>query len=93
MDSPRAGHDARPVTGPARVGSALTPDEQTVKLAELHDVRRPLVRRHPTTGAAALYLNEYWLAGVDGLSGDASAQLLRQLYAAATAPDIVNRHR
>lgn len=64
-------------------------DEQDAKLAELRDLTHPVVRRHPRTGRAALYLNQQWMTGV---LGEDDGALLDRLYAAATHPENVYRH-
>jgi taurine dioxygenase len=53
----------------------------------------PLVRTHPVTGRAALYLNERWLRGVAGCGREESAAILAALYATATDPASVYEHR
>ncbi|MFH9426181.1 TauD/TfdA dioxygenase family protein [Streptomyces sp. NPDC017529] len=70
----------------------MTDEEQAAKLAELQNVHHPLVRRHPVTGKQALYLNEHWLARVEGLTDADSERLLATLYEAATRESHVYRH-
>ena len=52
----------------------------------------PLVRRHPETGATALYLSEH-MEGIDGWSAERGQRLLERLVAHATRDDRVYRHR
>ncbi|WP_051731892.1 TauD/TfdA dioxygenase family protein [Kitasatospora phosalacinea] len=70
--------------------AGVPPEEQAAKLAELRDLTHPVVRTHPRTGRPALYLNQQWMTAVVGEPDDA---LLQRLYAAATAPGNVYRHR
>ncbi|GAA3347148.1 hypothetical protein GCM10020358_60800 [Amorphoplanes nipponensis] len=71
----------------------MSPEEQRSKLAELRDVHRPLVREQPDTGERALHLNERWLRTIDGLDEARGARVLSRLYATATAPQRLYRHR
>jgi len=52
-----------------------------VLVGQMHDIKRPLIRRHPVDGTPALYLNEKWLACIDGLEAAQSGSVLRRLYA------------
>ncbi|MEU2793351.1 TauD/TfdA family dioxygenase [Streptomyces sp. NPDC007100] len=70
----------------------MSDEEQEAKLAELKNLHHPLVRRHPVTGEQALYLNEHWLAEVEGLPAADGKQLLSTLYGAATRESNVYRH-
>lgn len=66
--------------------------EKEAKIASLRNLYHPLVRRHLTTGEPALYLNEHWLASVEGLTEIEGNRLLWQLYRAATHEENLYRH-
>jgi taurine dioxygenase len=53
----------------------------------------PLVRRHPETGRAALFVNLGYTIGIDGMSEAESTALLTELFAHQTKPEFVYRHR
>ena len=55
-------------------------------------VTHPLVRRHPESGRAGLYVSEH-VSHVEGLPSAESDALLAKLLAAATHPDNIYRHR
>ena len=56
-------------------------------------VVHPVVRVHPTTGRPGLFVNPGFTSHVCGLSRIESDALLSMLYAHATQPDLVLRHR
>lgn len=62
------------------------------KLSGLSDLTHPIVRLHPRTGRRALYLNEKWMEGVEGLSAAESESLLTSLLAFATQPERIHSH-
>jgi taurine dioxygenase len=53
----------------------------------------PAVRRHPHSGARALFLNPIYTTRLDGMSEAESAPYLARLYAHATRPEFCCRHR
>ncbi len=53
----------------------------------------PLVRRHPETGRAALFVNLGYTIGIDGLGDSEAAALLGELFAHQTQPQFIYRHR
>ena len=61
-------------------------------LREVRDFRRPLVRKHPVTSEAALYLNEKWLDCIHGLQDDESKSILDALYSAVASSPCHYRH-
>jgi taurine dioxygenase len=67
--------------------------EDPEKLAALSDLTHPLVRLHPRNHRKALYLNEKWLEGVEGLPAGESEALLGSLLALATASERIYAHR
>ena len=61
--------------------------------AAVPPVIHPVVRVHPTTGRRGLFVNPGFTSHVAGLSRIESDALLSLLYAHATQPDLVLRHR
>jgi len=62
----------------------------------LHDnppVLQPMVRVHPETGRAALYLNESVTCRIDGMTEEESAGLLDFLFRHSVLPEFTYRHR
>jgi taurine dioxygenase len=53
----------------------------------------PAVRRHPASGARALFLNPIYATRLEGMSEADSAPLLARLYHHATRPEFCCRHR
>ena len=56
-------------------------------------VEHPVVRTHPETGRRGLYVNAAFTLSIVGLDEDASAALLRHLYAQAAIPEYQCRFR
>ncbi|MEQ1949716.1 MAG: TauD/TfdA family dioxygenase [Bryobacteraceae bacterium] len=63
------------------------------KLTELRDLTHPLVRKHPTTGQQALYLNEKWLTAIADTTESESRALMDRLYGAVAAHSSLYVHR
>ncbi len=74
----------------ANAGRANLSDDQK---AALREVVHPVVRTHPETGRKALFTNEGFTTRIVGLPEDASADLLRQLFAASVRPRNIYVHR
>lgn len=53
----------------------------------------PAVRRHPTSGRAALFVNPVYTTRLAHLSEEESAPVLARVYAHATRPELCCRHR
>lgn len=53
----------------------------------------PAVRRHPVSGARALFLNPIYTTRLEGMSEADSAPILDRLYRHATRPEFCCRHR
>jgi taurine dioxygenase len=56
-------------------------------------VLHPLVHTHPVTGRKALYLDSTTTIGIEGMEESSGADLLDEIYAFATRPEFVYRHR
>jgi len=56
-------------------------------------VVHPLVHTHPVTGRKALYLDSTTTIGIEGMDNAAGSALLDEIYAVATQPPFVYRHR
>jgi taurine dioxygenase len=56
-------------------------------------VAHSLVYRHPVTGKKALYLDSTTTVGIEGMDEASGAALLDEIYAFATRPEFVYRHR
>jgi taurine dioxygenase len=57
------------------------------------DAVHPIVRRHPVTGRAGLYLNPGLTVGIIGMSDDDCRSLIDELIAHCTKPEYTYRHR
>jgi taurine dioxygenase len=55
--------------------------------------RHPIVRRHPETGRAALFVNMGYTIGIEGVSEADGTALLAELFAHQSRPEFVYRHR
>lgn len=62
-------------------------------LTELPPVQHPLVRRHPITGRAGLFVNPAYCTRIEGLSQMESDYLFRMMYEQLTRPENIVRHR
>lgn len=63
------------------------------RAASVPPVLHPVVRVHPTTGRHGLFVNPGFTSHIAGLSRIESDALLALLYAHATQPELVLRHR
>jgi len=63
------------------------------QVAQVPPVSHPVVRTHPETGEAALFVNEHFTTRLLGLPEDEGEAVLKQLYAHATQLALVYRHR
>jgi taurine dioxygenase len=55
--------------------------------------RHPIVRRHPETGRAALFVNMGYTIGIEGVSEADATALLAELFVHQSRPEFVYRHR
>ncbi|HUY47087.1 MAG TPA: TauD/TfdA family dioxygenase [Streptosporangiaceae bacterium] len=62
------------------------------ELEDHPDVRHPLVRHHPATKRAALYLDQLCASGVAGMAPADSTELLERLYAHTLVPERQYQH-
>jgi taurine dioxygenase len=60
--------------------------------AAVPPVVHPVVRRHDATGRPALFVNEGFTTRILDVAETESRALLDQLFAAATAPEVIYRH-
>jgi taurine dioxygenase len=60
---------------------------------ELAPVTHPIVRTHPETGRKALFVNEGFTTGVEGLGEEPAQQLLQKLNAHVTQSEYIYRHQ
>jgi len=68
------------------------PKLSSEQLAEVPEVAHPIVRINAETGRKALYVNEGFTLGIEGLPMDESRDLLDTLNAHAMQPDFVYSH-
>ncbi len=62
------------------------------QLAEVPEVTHPIVRTNPENGRKALFVNEGFTLGIEGMANDESRALLDSLNAHAMKPDFVYAH-
>ena len=63
------------------------------QLAEVPDVMHPVVYTHPESGRRALYVNEGFTVGIEGLPGEEGATLLQELFNQSVQERYIYRHR
>ena len=69
-------------------------DARTIDRAEVKPpCAHPVVRIHPVTGRAALFVNPHFTIRFEDMTADESRPLLDTLYAVAAQPENVYRHR
>jgi taurine dioxygenase len=88
-------HSAAPAYGPkglfARDDASRSMQIVVSPEAEQTQVH-PLVRRHPLSGRATLYINHVYTLGIEGLCADESQALLEFLFKHMTRSEFVYRH-
>ncbi len=67
----------------------LTPEQK----ANTPDVEHPVVRRHPHTGRACLYVSEAHTCGIVGMPQAQAEELLQRLWTHIASPQFIYRHR
>ena len=63
------------------------------QLAQVQEVIHPVVRTHPENGRKALFVSEGFTTRILDLPEDESRQILGELYAHSTNPDLIYRHQ
>lgn len=76
-----------------RARSPWRPKLTPAQIAEVKPAVHPVVRRHDGNGRPALFVSEHFTTRILGLPEDESRDLLQQLFAHSTRPDLVYRHR
>ncbi len=73
--------------------SPWRPNLSEAQVAQVPPVAHPIVRRHPETGARALFVNEHFTTRIVGVPEDEGQALLQELFTVSTQPRFVYRHR
>ena len=92
----RGVHSAAPAYGPKGLFARddATRSMRIVVSPEAENVEvHPLVRRHPRSGRASLYINHVYTLGIEGMRSDESQALLDFLFKHMVRPEFVYRHR
>jgi taurine dioxygenase len=93
LDGLTAVHDFSKDFPPSRFAShAVGSDPDEIYTAN-PAVAHPVVRRHPRTGRAALYVNSSFTTHIEGLPARESAAILRFLFEHVTQPELQVRWR
>ena len=88
-------HSAAPAYGPKGLFARddASRSMQIVVSGEAEQTQiHPLVRRHPVSGRASLYINHVYTLGIEGMRADESQALLEFLFKHMTRSDFVYRH-
>lgn len=72
--------------------SPWRPNLTQAQIDEVKPVVHPVVRTHPETGRQALFVSEHFTTRIVGIPKDASAALLKELFAHSVKPAHVYRH-
>jgi alpha-ketoglutarate-dependent taurine dioxygenase len=89
-------HSARRSYSPAGVyGERDKGRSMAIRYSEraMSTQRHPIVRRHPETGRAALFVNMGYTIGIEGVSEADATALLAELFVHQSRPEFVYRHR
>ena len=73
--------------------SGPRPELTAEQKARTPDVEHPIMRTHPYTGKACLFVNEGYTARIPDLPQDESERILNFLFEHASKPDFVYRHQ
>lgn len=68
-------------------GLGLSEEDRAEKRKQFPPAPHPIVRRHPVSGRRCLYVNSIFTHRVDGLSDEASDDLLARLYQEVDVPE------
>jgi taurine dioxygenase len=92
----RATHSARRPYGPSG-GYARETDKRAMRILPSESAEaalaHPLVRTHPESGRKALFVNPVYTIGVEGMTDEEGAAILKFLFAHMVLDEFVYRHR
>lgn len=74
-------------------GASMTAEKKEAAATEYPDMKHPVVRTHPETGAKGLFVNKIFTLTFDGETPDESRDLRHRLYDQAAIPEIQCRFR
>ena len=89
----KAAHAYTKTYGELQKKADWRPNLSADQISAVPQVWHPMVRIHPGTGRAALFVNEGFTTQVEGLPDDAGRALLKLLFEHSTRPAHVYRHR